>query len=295
MRYYKLIRPFDIAVSGIFMGIYDRDYTRTTSGSAGYGYNINSIRPSMTPIVKYLLIINIVVFVVENILDPNYNFITPYFAVVPKDWWQLWRLVTYQFLHANGFHIFCNMLGLFFFGPMIERVLGSKKFLRFYLICGASGGLLYPLLAAMGLIEGVYPMVGASGSVYGLLVAAAIMFPGTMVYVYGIIPVRIVILVLIFLVMSIMGIFKGCNAGGEAAHLAGLAAGALMVLGQPWLSKRKIKKQKGSWQNKMEYERNFQKEVDRILEKVHTEGMTSLTRKEKKILKIATEREQHPV
>ena len=275
------------------MGIYDRDYTKTTSGNAGYGYNMNSIRPSMTPFVKYLLIINIVVFVVENILDPNYNFIRPYFAVLPKYWWQLWRLLSYQFLHGDTFHIFGNMLGLFFFGPMIERALGSKKFLRFYLICGAAGGLVYPLLAAMGLIEGVYPMVGASGSVYGLLVATAIMFPGTIVNVYGIVPVRIVILVLLFLAMSVIGIFKGHNAGGEAAHLAGLAVGAAMTFGRPSLTRWRLKKQKGSWQKKIDSQRDFRKEVDRILQKVHSKGIASLTRKEKKILKNATEMEQN--
>ncbi len=280
------------------MGIYDRDYTRTTSGSAGYGHSSCCSRPPITPVVKWLLIINAVVFVVDTIFSPQLpqlGFFTKYFAVIPHYWWQVWRLISYQFLHGDVFHILFNMLMLFFFGPMFEILWGRKKFLRFYLICGAVGGVIYPILSGMGLISGGLPMIGASGSLYGLLAATAILYPNAIVRVYGIIPVKMSVLAVILVAMSVLFIWNGDNAGGEAAHLSGMAAGALMVLGQPWLSKRKIKKQKGSWQNKMEYERNFQKEVDRILEKVHTEGMASLSRKEKKILKIATEREQHTV
>ena len=84
----------------------------------------------------------------------------------------------------------------------------------------------------------------------------------------------------------------GHNAGGEAAHLAGLAVGVLYVLWRPWLHKTQLKIGEGRWQRKLERERSFQNEVDRILKKVHDSGIASLTNKEKQILKEATLREQ---
>jgi hypothetical protein len=111
-------------------------------------------------------------------------------------------------------------------------------------------------------------------------------------YVLGVFPVPIVILAPIMVVFGVIGLYSGKNAGGEAAHLAGLAAGALMIVYQPWMSKRRMKKNEGAWQRKMQLQKGFQTEVNRILDKVSTQGIKSLTRKEKSILKRATELEQ---
>ena len=82
------------------------------------------------------------------------------------------------------------------------------------------------------------------------------------------------------------------NAGGEAAHLGGMVAGAVYVVSQSWRDKFKRKLRSGAWEKKMTAQRNLQVEVDRILEKVHNSGIHSLTSKEKKILKQATKAEQ---
>jgi membrane associated rhomboid family serine protease len=186
------------------------------------------------------------------------------------------------------------MLILFFFGPMLERLWGSRKFLTFYLVCGATGGLLYPLLVLVGWLD-IGVLVGASGSILGMLAAGAILFPNLIVYVWGIVPVRLVILAAILLGISIITLLRPDqfeNAGGEAAHLAGMVAGAVYVLSQPWRAKFKLKTRSGRWERKMAAQRNLQFELDRVLQKVHDSGIHSLTSKEKKILKQATEAER---
>jgi membrane associated rhomboid family serine protease len=186
------------------------------------------------------------------------------------------------------------MLVLFFFGPMLERLWGSRKFLIFYLVCGAMGGLLYPFLALVGWLR-IAHLVGASGSILGMLAAGAILFPNMMVYVWGIIPVKLRILAIIFAAISIISLLRPdqfSNAGGEAAHLGGMVAGAVYVLSQSWRNKFRLKLRSGAWEKKKTAQRNLQVEVDRILEKVHNKGIQSLTMKEKRILRQATRAEQ---
>jgi membrane associated rhomboid family serine protease len=206
---------------------------------------------------------------------------------------QVWRLVTYQFLHDPGhiWHLVFNMIVLYFMGPFVERSFGSRAFLKFYLVCGAAGGIVYTLLASVGIL-GIGPMVGASGAIYGVMAAVAIMFPRMKVLLWGIIPMTMFWLVILVIIMSFLNIAAGENAGGEAAHLSGLAMGFLYMKYKPWITQRRMERQKGAWAQKIERERNFQSEVDRTLDKVRREGINSLTNNEKKILQEATRREQ---
>ena len=255
--------------------------------------------PQLTPVVKWLLIINVGVFLVSIMIPSLAVFFYDWFSVYPETVGmslQLWRVITYQFLHdVNGFgHIFVNMLALFFFGPMLEKFWGSKKFLIFYLVCGATGGILYPVLAHAGWL-GKGPLVGASGSVLGILAAGAILFPNLRVYVWGIFPIKLMVLAIIFVGISIITILRPhqfANAGGQAAHLGGMAAGAIYVLSQSWRNKYASKIRTSHWEKKINAQRNLQVEVDRILKKVHDSGIQSLTRKEKNTLKEATKTEQ---
>jgi len=278
------------------MGLYDRDYTRED-----YQYRhapqMRMAFPRITPAVKWLLIINVAVFLPSFLIIRLGQVIFYWFSVYPATpamSLQLWRPITYQFLHGSIGHIFINMLVLFFFGPVIERLWGSRKFLTFYLVCGAMGGLFYPLLVILRWLS-VAPLVGASGSILGILAAAAILFPNMRVYVLGIFPVKITILALVLAAISIISVlqpYRFGNAGGQAAHLAGMAAGAFYVLYQSWHAKLKSKIRAGTWEKKMAEQHNLQIEVDRILQKVHKSGIHNLTSKEKKILKKATQAEQ---
>ncbi len=281
------------------MGLYDRDYTQAGFQSQHhYAPQMRMNFPQITPYVKILLIINIAVYLLQIIgLD---KFITSWFSVYPANFamtLQAWRYITYQFVHDDIIHILFNMVGLFFLGPVLERYWGSKRFILFYLGCGMAGGLLYPVLIATGLIAphpvlGALPLIGASGSVLGLLAACAILFPHFVVFfLFFPVPIRVAAIILLLIATAaILG--QGANAGGEAAHLGGMAAGAIYVFSQSWRSKIKTKPRVGQWEKKMQEERSLQLEVDRILEKVHQYGIHSLTFKEKRILKQATKAEQ---
>ncbi len=282
------------------MGLYDRDYTQADFQSPHrHAPQMRMSFPKLTPVVKWLLIINIGVFLAAITIRPLGVFIYEWFELDASSRGralQVWRLISYQFLHAPEYywHIFMNMLGLFFFGPMLERFWGSKKFLIFYLVCGATGGVLYPILAHSGwLSKG--PLVGASGSLLGILAAGAILFPNLRVYVMGIFPIKLMFLAIIIAGISIITLLRPdqfANAGGQAAHLGGMAAGAAYVFSQSWRDKLKFKLQSGHWEKQMASQRNLQAEVDRILSKVNESGIQSLTSKEKKTLKEATKSEQ---
>ncbi len=275
------------------MGIYDRNYTQDNYNRPPH---MRFMMPPLTPVVKWLLIANVIMFLL-SVPRPIGNFFADWLSVRPASFMhlaQLWRLVTYQFLHAGIFHIFFNMLIVYFFGPLLERLWGSKRFLIFYLSCGAMGGIVYPLLYFAGFFGDMspIPMVGASGGIYGMLAAGAIMFPTMQVFVFGIFPLPFAVLALIMFVVSFLNLLGGPNAGGEAAHLAGMIAGAVYVLWKPFQQKFKVQSNKGAWEKKMKNQQDFQAEVDRILDKLNRQGIKSLSRKEKQILKEATKREK---
>jgi rhomboid family protein len=273
------------------MGIYDRDYTRDNYGSGGRQFRL--MMPVVTPVVKWLLIINISIFVLSAIFEPFGELMGSLFPVYPSGFVsiQIWRFITYQFLHGGIGHVLFNMLVLYFFGPMLERQWGSRKFLKFYLICGATGGVLYTLLVWLRVMHpGI--LIGASGAIYGLLAAGAILYPNLKVYVMGIFPLSLKVLAIILAAISFLKFIGGDNAGGEAAHLAGMAMGAVYVLWKPWLAGKMQRSQKARWSNRLAQERAEQAEVDRILDKINNEGIASLTRQEKKTLKQASQKQQ---
>jgi membrane associated rhomboid family serine protease len=277
------------------MGLYDRDYIQPDSRRQHY--HLSSVRfnlPHMTPVVQWLLIINIVVFIL-GIIRPLSMFSAGWLAIDTRSaatMLQPWRLITYQFLHANAWHIFMNMIGLYFIGPPLERFWRSRQFLFFYLGCGVVAGLTYILLAAVGWLSAGL-MVGASGAVLGIVAACAVLFPrfNLIIFVFPV-PIRLAAagLLLVYLV-NVFTPFGGGNAGGDAAHVGGMLAGLAYVLLQPGWDKLTMKMRSGSWEKRIEEGRRLQIEVDRILAKVHRSGLHSLTRREKAMLKRATQEE----
>jgi len=275
------------------MGLYDRDYSqseRKTSFS-----NVPQMRigfPQLTPVVKWLLIINVIFYFAQSL--GGGLLLNAWFSVYPVDLpaiLQVWRLVTYQFLHGNVLHILFNMLGLYFLGPILERHWGSSKFLFFYLYCGVVGALFYTLLVVVGFLPANY-MIGASGAILGVLGACAILFPQIVVFIL-IFPFPIRVAVVAFTaVYLVMLLARQANAGGDAAHLAGMAAGAVYVFSQSWRAGVRLRTQSFLWKRKISTERELRVELDRILQKVHDQGIHSLTSKEKKMLRRATEAEQ---
>ena len=152
---------------------------------------------------------------------------------------QVWRCITYQFLHFGPMHLFVNMLGLYFFGPMVERALGKPRFLAFYLLCGCAGAAGYLLLWKLGVL--IYSadseLIGASAAIFGVMMAAARIDPHSIVSVFGVIPMRLRTMVWGFLALAVLVVLqRGANAGGEASHLGGAAAGWLLMRNRRWLN-----------------------------------------------------------
>jgi len=277
------------------MGLYDRQYTQDGYNSkASMGGHMGFAFPPVSRIVKILMMINGGVFLLQT-FGPD-RLLTDYFAVWPKTigtTLQVWRYVTYQFLHGGFWHIAINMLVLYMFGGLLERLWGDGRFLRFYLICGVAGGLMYPLLLGLNILDRPAQLVGASGSILGVLAACAILFPRLPVYVWGIFPIPLWIMAVVTMGIALATVWtRGPNAGGEAAHLGGMIAGGLYVYFEKHRQRFVGKFQKGRWERKITAEHATTEEIDRILEKVHRSGIHSLTHGEKRALKRATEAEK---
>jgi len=281
------------------VGFQDRPYYRqqqhyhSGGGTSGLGMG------NLTPMVRNLLIINCGVFLLQLLFRNPQRYMP--FAGALEYWfsvttlpagsiWQVWRLITFQFLHAvnNPFHLLFNMVALYFLGRILEAGWGAKKFLTFYLVCGAVGGLLYVLASAAGVFSGI-PLVGASGGVLGLLVACAVLFPGMRVIVI-LFPMQIRTAAILFAAVFVLFVLtKGENAGGHLCHLGGMATGFVWVLGRPYWGRIKAKQQQGTYQRNIDEQKQLEYEVDRILAKVRRQGIASLTRREKQILQQATD------
>jgi len=174
----------------------------------------------MTPWVLRLLIANLAVFLLTYI-DPRWMGIL---ALYPDGVLQhplmAFTIFTYMFVHGGVAHIFFNMLCLFFFGPRLEAQLGGKHFLRLYLLSGL-GGALFSFLFARH-----YPVVGASGAVFGVLLGFAYFWPRERIYVWGVLPIESRILVGIMAAMALFSGVTGSNSGvAHFAHLGGFVAG----------------------------------------------------------------------
>jgi membrane associated rhomboid family serine protease len=234
---------------------------------------------------------------------------------------EFWRLISFQFLHSGVLHIALNMLGLYMFGRLVEQHLGPRRYLAFYIVCGIFGGVLYFLLNLGGVIAfkafgttGVpgllfndmnTPLVGASAGVFGVMMAAAFLEPKLEVIAFPIpIPMKLRTLVYVYLGLATVNLLFGrfltwlplinaYNAGGDAAHLGGALAGAFFIrrihllrdFFDVWNDSRK--QRKAAKTERDEVARRL--EIDRILDKVSTSGLHSLTDKERETLREETD------
>lgn len=288
------------------MGLYDRTYWREGQGQGGGGWGRMTIGlPKPARAVKYMLLINLGAFVLQLILGIAVKFdLSSLFGATIGGFWQLWRYVTFQFLHSpHGiWHIALNMLGLYMFGSPLERHWGTKRFLQFYLSCGAAAGVAYVVIGAILGSPSWRPLIGASGGVYGILLACAVLFPNFRIILFLFpVPIRLGAIIIfggmiLFLLTSVR---EGVYSGGFWSHVAHLG-GAAMAAAWIWLiprlrgaTRKTVQQvQQGAWQRKMDRRRHEDDEIDRILRKIHDQGLASLSRKEKKILQDATRRQR---
>ncbi len=179
----------------------------------------------LTPMVKRLIGITCGAFLAQLLIPPLTVFLALYPPAVLR--LEVWRLLTYVFLHGGLGHLMLNMLVLYMFGGPLESVWGSRRFLRYYLLCGVGAGLftLLPIPAFFGASH-----IGASGAAYGLLLAFGLLFPAARVHVFLIFPMRashlVVALGFISLASSISATSDGVS---HIAHLGGLVAGYVLL------------------------------------------------------------------
>jgi membrane associated rhomboid family serine protease len=268
----------------------------------GFGFGL-------TPWVKRLIIINAAIFVVQWMVGPRTsNVMTFHMAFIPSEiLLRPWSIITYMFAHGNFWHLFWNMLGLFFFGPPLESRWGSREFLKFYFICGMGGAALSFLFAFHA------PIIGASAAVYGVMLAFAMNWPDAPIYIWGILPVKAKFLVGVLAIFSIMSMVGGGGGNiAHAAHLGGFVAAFLYLKfsgpGGAFTGVKKMMDRQrlrvvstdaeeehrpaprtgppsGAARRRARGEEDkLLDELDRVLEKISTQGMGSLTPQERKLL-----------
>jgi membrane associated rhomboid family serine protease len=216
---------------------------------------------------------------------------------------QLWRFVTFQFLHANITHLLFNMFGLWVFGGMVEQYLGSKRYAAFYLTCGIFGAVSYLILNLLGnltswhlpgvLPASLYtPLLGASAGVFGVIMASAFIAPNAMVVLlFPPIPLKLKWMAYGYVVLALFNLLSGGrNAGGDAAHIGGAIAGAFFIRNAHLLRDFFEVFGPGGRSGRSPRGDIPQGEVDRILRKVAQQGLRSLTDSDKRTLQRASER-----
>jgi membrane associated rhomboid family serine protease len=250
-----------------------------------------SNRISLTSLI---VIANICVFLIQFILENVAGFYVPgYFGLVPslavgKLW--LWQFATYMFLHdtMNLFHILINMLILYMFGKEIEMAFGRTRFFVVYLACGVYAGICYCVYQY--LVGGInYPVIGASGGVMGVLAIYALMWPNRIVLFFFIIPMKVWVCVLICVGIDLLYTISQLQTGvANVAHLGGAFCGFVIYKLEPVLDNYFSGLQTRSQRTKFLREFQLSCKVDAILDKINREGMASLSRTEKRILKKAS-------
>ena len=204
-------------------------------------------------VVKHLLIINVLMYLATITLTRFNIDLTEYLGLhfFKASHFQPYQLITYMFMHANFGHLFFNMFALWMFGNTLENIWGSKRFLLFYMVCGIGAGLCQELvqyiqyatslaqydtvnmggrIVSMASYLNMMNTVGASGAVYGLLLAFGMMFPNSLIYFYFLIPIKAKWFVIGYAVIELITGLTGVDNVAHFAHLGGMLFGLLLIL-----------------------------------------------------------------
>lgn len=239
--------------------------------------------------IKYLLIINVAVYFLQIFSFLN-DYLTLFGALIPslvlKG--QIWRLVSYMFLHGNHWHILFNMLALWMFGYELEIKWGTRRFLGFYFITGVGSG----ILSLLTFLSGNNPIIGASGAIYGILVAYAWYFPNRQVLMFFVFPVPVRMAVIIFGAISVLGIRSSTSNIAHLTHLGGIIVAILylkfynnvmgVVSHQKALSAER--KMRSNAEKVMRDKQFYEDVIDPILKKISDSGIDSLSANERDTL-----------
>lgn len=229
-------------------------------------------------LIRNLILINVVVFL-TSMLNENIFYYFGLNDYVFKG--ELWRLVSYAFLHAGFGHLFFNMLGLYMFGSEVVYEIGERNFLKMYIIAVIIGAVLHVAISSIFFKTGL--TVGASGGVYAVLTSFAVFNPYAVVYVFFILPLKAWFAVTLFVIFDILGGISGRSVVAHFVHIGGALTGLIFTLiykGTFYRLLESIKdKLSGSYRIDVAEE-----EIDRILDKILIYGVNSLTKEEKRKL-----------
>ncbi|MDR1277180.1 MAG: rhomboid family intramembrane serine protease [Treponema sp.] len=184
-------------------------------------------------VVFWIIGANILVFLVDilTVRFSGQRLLAPYFAMIPvtviQGW--VWTFISYMFLHDGFSHIFFNMFALFIFGIQVERQMGSREFLLFYLLTGMLAGVFSFVLY---MATGAYwvALMGASGAIFAVQLAYAVFFPDSVIYIWGILPIRAPVMVLGFTALELLFMLGRRDNVAHVTHLAGFGFAWLYFL-----------------------------------------------------------------
>ncbi|UCC79810.1 MAG: rhomboid family intramembrane serine protease [Candidatus Zixiibacteriota bacterium] len=251
------------------------------------------------PAVKWLIILNVAFYLGPRVLFFNLYTFHQIFGLVPARLFGnlfIWQPVTYMFLHGGTWHILINMFILWMFGSELERTWGTREFLKFYFIAGIGAGLVNVVFSIFSPETWHIPIIGASGAIYGILVAYAMLFPNRLVYVYFLIPVKVKYLVIFLVVIEFLSTYRA-DGVAHFAHLGGALFGFLYLrYNMRWRLRKwsvsefvqRLREERVT--RKREEGDKLMDEVDAILDKINKVGYENLTRREKKILEKASDK-----
>ena len=245
-----------------------------------------------TDAIKILVSVNFGIYILQSVSGKEDVFFR-LFGLVPSTFisdLMLWQPFTYMFFHAPFYssvgisHILLNMLGLWVFGRELEEAWGKTKFLRYYFTTGIGSGLITYFFQ----ISSDNPVIGASGAVYGILLAYGISNPNRMLYIWGLIPVRSMWLVIIMGSIAFFGLLGNADGISHVTHISGMFIG-YVLLKKKWrwrdiwfaIRKKTIEFQVQRYEENSIKKKMLQKDIDVILEKIQKVGFIGLSDKEK--------------
>ncbi len=263
----------------------------------------------LPPALKALIIANVAVFLMASVVG---NSFFDLFGLVPKhvlvDRW-VWQPISYIFVQGSIMHLFLNFFALWMFGLQVEAQWGARDFLKYYFICGLGAAAASVALSP----HSMAPVIGASGAIYGLLVAFAMLYPDAVVYLYFLIPVKAAHVAILFgLVEFFAGATNATPGIARFAHLGGMITGYI-YLRWWWVLKIRVK---ALWRDVSsgggavrpgmrrpvfetrggedfeKKEKSAMDEVDRILDKILVSGLDSLTEDEKSVMRRYSDQSQ---
>ena len=241
-----------------------------------------------TDAIKVLVSVNFGIYIFQSVSGKEDVFFR-LFGLVPNVFLSelmLWQPFTYMFFHAPFYssvgisHILLNMLGLWVFGRELEQAWGKKNFIRYYFITGIGSGLITYFFQ----MSSENPVIGASGAVYGILLAYGISFPNRMLYIWGLIPVKSLWLVIIMGTIAFFGILGNADGISHVTHISGMVIGYIL-LKKNWswrdilfsIRKKTIEFQVQRHEEKSIKMKMIQKDIDIILEKIQKVGFSGLS------------------